>query len=67
MNTITKIAFGLSLGVQAFSQQVHTDFDPSAAFGTYRTFAWKSARITSRDPALNNPMVQHKIEVEIEK
>lgn len=67
MNTITKIALGLSLGTQAFSQQVHTDSDPSAAFGAYRTFAWKSVGITSKDPALNNPIVQHKIEAEIEK
>ncbi len=67
MNTITKIGFGLSLGMLAFSQQVHTDSDPGANFAAYRTFAWKSVRITSKDPALNNPIVQHKIEAEIEK
>ena len=61
------ITLGLALGMQAFAQQVHADFDPAAHFGDYRTFAWKSARITSRDPGLNNPIVQHKIEAEIEK
>ena len=66
-STLMPLAFGLSLGIQAFAQQVHSDSDPGAAFGSYRTFAWKSGVITTRDPALNNPIVQHKIEAEIEK
>lgn len=66
-STTIKAALGLTLGLQAFSQQVHSDSDPSANFGGYRTFAWKSGQITTRDPALNNPIVQHKIEVEIER
>ncbi len=48
-------------------KKVHTDADPGANFAAYQTFAWKSAKVTSRDPALNNPIVQRKIEVEIEK
>ena len=63
----TMIILAIAVGGQVFAQQVHTDSDPAAAFGTYRTFAWKSTRITSADPALNNPIVQHKIEAEIEK
>ena len=67
MNNSIKLAFGLSLCLQAFAQQVHSDSDPAANFGAYHTYAWKSALVTSRDPALNNPIVQHKIQAEIEK
>ena len=38
-STLMQLALGLSLGIQAFAQQVHSDFDPGAAFGCYRTFA----------------------------
>jgi hypothetical protein len=62
-----KLVLAVSIGAQAFAQRVHTDQDPAAAFGTYRTFAWKSAAINTPDPALNNPIVQRKIEAEIEK
>jgi hypothetical protein len=67
LSTTVKLALAMAVGIQAFAQRVHTDSDPTAAFGNYRTFAWKSAAITSPDPTLNNPIVQHKIEAEIEK
>jgi hypothetical protein len=61
------LVLAAAAGAQAIAQQVHTDSDPAAAFGSYRTFAWKSERITSPDPALNNPIVQSKIHAEVEK
>lgn len=65
--TAAKFALAASITAQAFAQRVHTDSDPAAAFGTYKTYAWKSAAMNTPDPALNNPIVQHKIEAEIEK
>jgi hypothetical protein len=65
-STAAKLALAVSVGARAFAQHVHTDSDPAANFGSYKTFAWKSEKIDTPDPALNNPLVQSKIHVEIE-
>jgi len=66
-STAAKIALVASISVSAFAQHVHTDSDPAASFGSYHTFAWRSEAINTPDPAINNPVVQRKIEAEVEK
>ena len=44
-----------------FAQKVNTEFDEAADFSTYKTFAWRQGRITSRHPALDNTLVEKKV------
>jgi hypothetical protein len=66
-STAAALILAAGAAAQAFAQHVHTDADPAAAFATYKTFNWKSQKITSPDPALNNQLVQSKIQADIEK
>ncbi len=44
------------------AQKVHTEFDGAADFSAYKTYAIRNGRIRSKDPALDNSLVQKKIE-----
>ncbi len=46
----------------AFAQKVTVEFDASANFATYRTFAIREGQINSKNPALNSELVKKRIE-----
>lgn len=56
----------LLAGSLGFAQKVDTEFDESADFSIYKTFAWRQGRINSRLPALDNTLVEKKIRSLIE-
>jgi Domain of unknown function (DUF4136) len=55
---VSVLAFVL-MGAVAYAQKVHTDFDPSAPFATYRIYTW-----TSGTPA-PDPFIQDRILVAV--
>ena len=44
------------------AQKVHEEFDASIDFSKYKTYAIRNGRIRSKHPALDNSLVQKKIE-----
>jgi hypothetical protein len=44
------------------AQKVHEEFDASIDFSQYKTYAIRNGRIRSKHPALDNSLVQKKIE-----
>ena len=48
------------LSACATTPTVHTDYDPEAAFSSYRTYAWR------QQPQLNNPLVRQRLIAAIE-
>jgi hypothetical protein len=48
------------LSACATTPTVHTDYDPAAAFSSYRTYAWR------QQPQLNNPLVRQRLIAAIE-
>jgi len=51
----------LAAGIAA-AQKVHTEFDESVDFSQYKTFAIREGRIRTKFPALDNSLVERKIE-----
>jgi hypothetical protein len=58
------IAF-LGLAAQAGAQKVDVEFDESAGFLRYKTFAIRDGQINAKAPQLNNDLVRRKLENEI--
>ncbi len=48
--------------------EITSDFDPSAKFGAYKTFAWepKPQKITG-NPRLDNPLLEKRVKAAVEK
>ncbi len=51
--------------IGALGQKVTTEFDESVDFSKYKTFALRAGRIQSKHPALDNTLVEKKIQNEI--
>src|SRR6202030_4373501 len=49
----------------AWAQKITVEFDQSADFTKYRTFAIRDGQLNSRNPALNSELVKKKIEADI--
>lgn len=49
-------------GSAARAQKVEAQFDSSADFGRYKTFAIRNGALNSRNPALNSELIQKQIE-----
>ena len=50
-----------------YAQKVTVEFDQSADFTKYRTFAIRDGQLSSRNPALNSDLVKKQIEADIVK
>ncbi len=48
-----------------FAQKINTEFDQSANFAKYKTFAIRGGQFNSKNPALNSELSQKKIETDI--
>ena len=51
----------------AWAQKITVEFDQSADFGKYKTFAIRDGQLNSRNPALNSELVKKQIERDIER
>ena len=55
--------FLLAAALSACGAHVHTDFDPQADFGAYRTWAWLAEKSTpTGDVRLDNPMLNERVQ-----
>lgn len=53
------------LSTVAFAQKVNVEFDQTADFTHYKTFAIRRGELNSRNPALNSELVKKQIEADI--
>ena len=54
-------------GSAAWAQKIDVQFDASADFSKYKTFAIRDGKLNSKNPALNSELVQKQIEADIRK
>jgi len=68
---VLQLFAGLALGFVAAqgarAQKVTVEFDQTADFSHYKTFAIRDGRLNSNNPALNSPLVKKQIEADIER
>ncbi len=57
---------GLLAGTGALAQKVNVQFDQSADFSKYKTFAIRNGTLNSQNPALNSELVKKQIEDDID-
>jgi hypothetical protein len=50
----------------ARAQKITTEFDQSADFSKYKTFAIRNGQLNSKNPALNSDLIKKQIEADIE-
>ena len=55
----------LTVGV-ASAQKITVEFDQSADFSKYKTFAIRDGQLNSKNPALNSELVKKRIDADIE-
>jgi hypothetical protein len=58
--------FGLLAAHGAAAQKVTMEFDRTADFSKYKTFAIRDGRLNSGSPSLNSPLVKKQIEADIQ-
>lgn len=58
---------GLLAGPAALAQKVNVQFDQSADFSKYKTFAIRTGTLNSQNPALNSELVKKQIEDDIRR
>ena len=51
----------------ARAQKITMEFDRTADFSKYKTFAIRNGELNSRNPALNSPLIKKQIEADIER
>jgi hypothetical protein len=61
------LVLSLLAGSAAWAQKIDVQFDASADFSKYKTFAVRKGTLNSQNPALNSELVQKKIEADIRK
>lgn len=63
----TVLLLSLLAASAAWAQKIDVQFDSSADFSKYKTFAIRKGTLNSRNPALNSELVQKQIEADIRK
>lgn len=61
----TLLAVVAPLATGAFAQKVTVEFDQSADFSKYKTFAIRRGELNSKNPALNSELVKKQIESDL--
>lgn len=64
---MTRLLLGLLFLSFALAQKVTVEFDHSADFSRYKTFAIRDGQLRTKNPALDNDIVKKRIESEIAK
>jgi Domain of unknown function (DUF4136) len=57
----------LFLAANVFAQKVQIESDQTVNFEQFRTFAIREARLTSKNPSLNNELVKKQLDSDIER
>jgi hypothetical protein len=57
----------LLAGSAAWAQKIDVQFDSSADFSKYKTFAIRNGTLNSRNPALNSELTKKQIEADIRR
>jgi len=57
----------LLVGSPAWAQKIDVQFDASADFSKYKTFAIRNGTLNSRSPALNSELIKKQIEADIRR
>jgi len=60
------LGLGLLAAQVARAQKITMEFDQSIDFSRYKTFAIRDGQLSSKNPALNSPLVKKQIEADIE-
>lgn len=60
------VVLGLLATRGALAQKVTVEFDQTADFSQYKTFAIRNGQLNSKNPALNSDLVKKQIETDIE-
>ena len=69
LNILQGLAFlilALFAAQSARAQKITMEFDQSMDFSKYKTFAIRDGQLSSRNPALNSPLVKKQIEADIQ-
>lgn len=61
------LLLALIAGPGALAQKITVQYDSSAAFSDYKTFAIRSGTLNSRNPALNSDLIKKQIEADIRR
>src|SRR6202521_2482458 len=61
------LIMGLLLAHGAYAQKITVEFDQTANFGKFKTFAIREGQLNSRNAALNSELVKKQIEADIER
>ncbi len=61
------LVLGLLVLPAAFAQKVEVEFDQSANFGAYKTFAIRDGRLNSKNPSLNSELVRKRLDTDVQK
>jgi len=61
------LSLGLLFTFAAFGQKIDVEFDQSADFSRYKTFAIRDGQLHSKNPTLNSELVKKRIEADIAK
>lgn len=61
------LVFSLLGAHSAFAQKITMEFDQSADFAKYKTFAIRDGELNSKNPALNSDLVKKQIDADIER
>jgi hypothetical protein len=65
--TLSITVFTLLLASVVSAQKIKVEFDQSANFSQYKTFAIRGGQLNSQNPALNNELTRKRIESDIER
>jgi hypothetical protein len=60
------VLLGMFAAQIARAQKITMEFDQAVDFSRYKTFAIRDGQLSSRNPALNSPLVKKQIEADIE-
>lgn len=66
LRALAILTLGLLAAHGAKAQKVTMEFDRTADFSKYKTFAIRDGRLNSANPALNSPLVKKQIEADIQ-
>lgn len=61
------LVFSLFISHQGWAQKVTMEWDKTADFSKYKTFAIRDGQLNSKNPALNSDLVKKQIEADIER
>jgi len=61
------VALALLFALSSFAQKIEVEADAGVDFTRFHTFAIRDARLNSKNPALNNDIVRHRLEADIRK